>query len=55
MISGFAKAGFVLKEQDYIARAVQAAKFIRKFLYDEERKTLIRCCYKGEDGGISQM
>ncbi|RZC33509.1 spermatogenesis-associated protein 20 [Asbolus verrucosus] len=54
MISGFAKAGFVLKNQDYINRAILAANFIRKYLYNEENKTLLRCCYKGEDGQIVQ-
>ncbi|KAJ8923165.1 hypothetical protein NQ315_001719 [Exocentrus adspersus] len=54
MVSGFAKAGFVLKEQAYIDRAVQAAAFIRKFLYNEEDKSLLRCCYRGDDGEIVQ-
>lgn len=46
MISGYAKAGFVLKQQSYIARAIEAATFIKNHLYDEENKTLLRCCYK---------
>ncbi|KAJ8957411.1 hypothetical protein NQ318_004891 [Aromia moschata] len=54
MISGFAKAGFVLKDQSYINRAIQAASFIRKHMYNEENKELLRCCYKGEDGQIVQ-
>lgn len=54
MISGFAKAGFVLKEQNYINRAILAATFIKKFLYNEEDKTLLRCCYRGESGKIVQ-
>ncbi|KAF5282492.1 hypothetical protein FQR65_LT14262 [Abscondita terminalis] len=55
MISGFARAGFVLKDQNYINKAILAANFIKKYLYSEEEKTLTRCCYKGEDGGISQI
>lgn len=54
MISGYAKAGFVLKDQTYINRAIQAAGFIRKFLYNEEDKSLLRCCYRGDDGQIVQ-
>ncbi|ENN73943.1 hypothetical protein YQE_09445, partial [Dendroctonus ponderosae] len=54
MISGFAKAGFVLKNQSYINRAILAANFIKKFLYSEEDKFLFRCCYKGDTGQISQ-
>lgn len=54
MISGYAKAGFVLKDQSYIDRAVKAASFIKKHLYNEEDKTLLRCCYRGDDGEIVQ-
>lgn len=54
MISGFAKSGFVLKDQTYIDRAVKAASFIRNHLFNEEDKTLLRCCYKGDNGEIVQ-
>lgn len=54
MISGFAKAGFVLKDQNYIDRAIKAASFIRTNLFNEENKTLLRCCYKGDEGEIAQ-
>ncbi|EFA07789.1 spermatogenesis-associated protein 20 [Tribolium castaneum] len=54
MISGFAKAGFVLKDQEYINRAILAATFIKKFLYNEQDKTLLRCCYKGDNAKIVQ-
>lgn len=54
MISGFAKAGFVLKNEAYINRAIQAANFIKKFLYDHDNKILLRCCYKGENEDVVQ-
>ncbi|KAI4456886.1 spermatogenesis-associated protein 20 [Holotrichia oblita] len=54
MISGFAKAGFALNEQKYVDRAVLAANFIKKHLYNPKTKTLLRCCYRGEDNGITQ-
>ncbi|CAH1116000.1 unnamed protein product [Phaedon cochleariae] len=54
MISGFAKAGFVLKDQAYIDRGIQAAGFIKRYLYDGEEKRLLRCCYRGDDGGVVQ-
>ncbi|XP_066249616.1 spermatogenesis-associated protein 20 [Euwallacea similis] len=54
MISGFAKAGFVLKNQSYIDRAILAANFIKKFLYNDEDKSLLRCCYRGNEGEITQ-
>lgn len=53
MVSGFARAGFILKDQTYINRAILAANFIKKFLYNEEEKSLLRCCYKENDGKIS--
>lgn len=53
MVSGYARAGFILKEQSYINRAILAANFIKKFLYNEEEKSLLRCCYKEDDGRIS--
>ncbi|XP_044760038.1 spermatogenesis-associated protein 20 isoform X2 [Coccinella septempunctata] len=55
MISGYAKAGFALKEQKYINRAILAANFIKKFLYDEETKSLWRCCYRGDSNEIVQI
>nr|XP_023021222.1 spermatogenesis-associated protein 20 [Leptinotarsa decemlineata] len=54
MISGYAKAGFVLKDQTYTDRALKAAEFIKKFLYNEEEKSLLRCCYNGGEGQIVQ-
>ncbi|KAL3273041.1 hypothetical protein HHI36_014497 [Cryptolaemus montrouzieri] len=55
MISGYAKAGFALKEQKYINRAILAANFVKKFLYDEESRTLWRCCYRGDKNEILQI
>lgn len=55
MISGYAKSGFALKEQRYINRAILAGNFVKKFLYDDETKTLLRCCYRGDSNEIVQM
>lgn len=54
MISGFAKAGQALENQNHIQRAVGAAKFVRRYLYDDSEKTLLRSCYKGEKDEIAQ-
>ncbi|GJQ71990.1 hypothetical protein Trydic_g3094 [Trypoxylus dichotomus] len=54
MLSGFAKAAFALDNKQYADRAVLAANFIKKYLYDPKSKTVLRCCYRGEDGGICQ-
>ena len=52
MISGLAKAGFVLKKEMYIKRAVDAANFVRKCMFNEESGTLLRCCYKGDENVV---
>ncbi|XP_018318955.1 spermatogenesis-associated protein 20, partial [Agrilus planipennis] len=54
MMSGYAKAGFALKDQTFTNRAILAANFIRKYLFDEEQKRLLRCCY-GVDGRVVQI
>lgn len=54
MISGFARAGYFLKDDTYISRAIKAAEFIRKYLYQEADKSLIRCCYRASDGQVVQ-
>lgn len=54
MISGYAKAGFVLKQQNYITRAIEAASFIKKYLYNDETKQLLRCCYKIDENHVGQ-
>lgn len=54
MISGFSKGGFALNERSYIDRAIFAANFIKKYLYNEKDKTLLRCCYKADDDSVAQ-
>lgn len=54
MITGFAKASFVLNDDIYLNRAVLAAKFIKNYLYDESTKSLSRCCYRGDENQIVQ-
>lgn len=53
MVSGFARAGFILKDQNYINRAILAANFIKKYLYNDKEKSLLRCCYKEDNGKIT--
>ncbi|XP_035696077.1 spermatogenesis-associated protein 20-like isoform X1 [Branchiostoma floridae] len=45
MISGFARAAQVLGEAQYLDRAVKAAKFVRKKMYDDSTGKLLRSCY----------
>lgn len=55
MISGFARAGQVLGEEVYTLRAIKAADFIRKNLYDKDTKELLRSCYRENENEVSQM
>ena len=55
MISGLARAGQVLDEEVYVKRAVKAAAFARKHLYDDNSGKLLRSCYRGKKDEIMQM
>ncbi|KAJ4443022.1 hypothetical protein ANN_04672 [Periplaneta americana] len=55
MITGFAKAGQALQDDSYVQRAITAANFIKKHLYNPTAETLLRSCYRGTDGNIAQM
>lgn len=55
MITGFAKAGQALENKGYIQRAITAANFVKKHLYNPTAETLLRSCYKGTNGNIAQM
>lgn len=54
MISGFAQAGAALARQEYVSRAVQAAGFLRRHLFDPASGRLLRSCYRGEDSAVEQ-
>jgi uncharacterized protein YyaL (SSP411 family) len=55
MITGFAKAGQALQDESYIQRAITAANFVKKHLYNPTAETLLRSCYRGTEGNTSQM
>lgn len=50
MISGFARASAVLKNQSYLSSAVKAAEFVKRNLYDSETGTLVRNAYRDSHG-----
>ncbi|XP_009067463.1 PREDICTED: spermatogenesis-associated protein 20 [Acanthisitta chloris] len=54
MISGFAQAGAILAEQEYVHRAAQAASFLRTHLFDPASGRLLRSCYRGKDNSVEQ-
>ncbi|VDI05604.1 Hypothetical predicted protein [Mytilus galloprovincialis] len=50
VISGLAKAGSVLPNKDFVAKAENAASFIQKYLYKVDTNVLLRSCYtEGKD------
>lgn len=56
MLSGYAKAAQVFQDDKYKMRAVQAATFIKKYLWLENAKELLHCCYVDEKSeNIVQM
>lgn len=55
MISGFAKVSAALNDKYYGERAVKCAEFIKKYLYDDSSKTLLRSCYVDDDRKVVQM
>lgn len=54
MISGFAQAGAALGRQEYVSRAVQAAAFLQRHLFDPSSGRLLRSCYRGKDHAVEQ-
>lgn len=55
MISGLARGGQVLGEEVYTKRAIKAAEFTRKHLFDEKSGKLLRSCYQGDNGEVMQI
>ncbi|XP_067164391.1 spermatogenesis-associated protein 20 isoform X1 [Apteryx mantelli] len=54
MISGFALAGATLAKEEYVSRAVQAASFLQRHLFDPTSGRLLRSCYRGKDNTVEQ-
>lgn len=54
MISGFARAGAAVGNEKYVELATDAAKFVKRYLFDENNGLLLRSCYRGEEDRILQ-
>ena len=52
MISAFARASQVIGEPRYLERAEKAGDFIKKFLYVEKTRRLLRNAYRDKDGYV---
>lgn len=55
IISGLALGGAAINNKQYIERAVDAAKFIKQYLFDETKNILLHSCYRDEKNTITQM
>ncbi|XP_063995004.1 spermatogenesis-associated protein 20 isoform X1 [Diachasmimorpha longicaudata] len=54
MISGLSYAGAAMRNKDYVQYAVDAAKFTEKYLFDKDKRVLLRSCYRGDNDVITQ-
>lgn len=55
MLSAYARVGAVLGDQALLERALQAGNFLREHLWDAERQSILRSCYRGDDMEVQQM
>lgn len=55
MLSAYATVGAVLGDKALLERAVQAGNFLREHLWDAERQTMFRSCYRGDEMEVQQM
>ncbi|XP_013877335.1 spermatogenesis-associated protein 20 isoform X2 [Austrofundulus limnaeus] len=55
MLSAFACVGAVLGDKALLERAVQAGNFLKEYLWDAEKQTLLRSCYRGDQMEVQQI
>ncbi|PVD38892.1 hypothetical protein C0Q70_01517 [Pomacea canaliculata] len=55
MVSGMARGGQVLGDATLTAHAIKAAEFLKTYLFIEESNTLLRSCYAGMEGIVTQL
>ncbi|XP_056152913.1 spermatogenesis-associated protein 20 [Lampris incognitus] len=55
MLSGYARVGAVLGDKALLERAVQAANFLKEHLWDAERQSILRSCYRSDDMEVEQI
>ncbi|XP_065341315.1 spermatogenesis-associated protein 20 isoform X2 [Cloeon dipterum] len=54
MLSGLSKAFEATDDASILDRAIRAANFLEEHMYNKETGSLLRCCYQGEKGALSQ-
>ncbi|XP_077407428.1 spermatogenesis-associated protein 20 [Vanacampus margaritifer] len=55
MLSAYARVGAVLGDEALLERAVQAGHFLEEHLWDTERQTILRSCYRGDQMEVQQI
>ncbi|KAK7918561.1 hypothetical protein WMY93_009845 [Mugilogobius chulae] len=55
MLSAYARVGSVLGDKDLLERAEQAGNFLKEHLWDPERQTMLRSCYRGDQMEVEQI
>ncbi|XP_034414800.1 spermatogenesis-associated protein 20 isoform X2 [Cyclopterus lumpus] len=55
MLSAYASVGAVLGDKALLERAVQAGNFLKEHLWDAERQTMLRSCYRGDEMEVQQI
>uniref|UniRef100_A0A7N9ARJ8 Spermatogenesis associated 20 n=1 Tax=Mastacembelus armatus TaxID=205130 RepID=A0A7N9ARJ8_9TELE len=55
MLSAYARVGAVLGDKAFLERAVQAGSFLKEYLWDAERQTILRSCYHGDKMEVQQI
>ncbi|XP_061611867.1 spermatogenesis-associated protein 20 isoform X2 [Phyllopteryx taeniolatus] len=55
MLSAYARVGAVLGDKALLERAVQASHFLKEHLWDTERQTVLRSCYRGDQMEVQQI
>lgn len=55
MLSAYARVGAVLGDKALVERAVQAGNFLKEYLWDPEKQTVLRSCYRGDQMEVQQI
>ncbi|XP_068438650.1 spermatogenesis-associated protein 20 isoform X2 [Clinocottus analis] len=55
MLSAYAAVGAVLGDEASLERAVQAGNFLKEHLWDADRQTILRSCYRGDEMEVQQI
>ncbi|XP_041670787.1 spermatogenesis-associated protein 20 [Cheilinus undulatus] len=55
MLSAYARVGAVLGDKALLERAKEAGSFLKEHLWDAERQTILRSCYRGDQMEVQQI